>query len=119
MFGSFGACVEQIALMDCHHTSKLLFSGAWSFYNVFLLKVFLILLPADNFLLIFFSVPTFYILISLYSFNILPLRAPRARYLLPAGMACGQWQWSHYRPGELGELDGPRLVLMGSLNVRP
>ena len=29
--------------------------------------------------------------------------APRARYLLPAGMACGQWQWSHYRPDEVIE----------------
>ena len=45
--------------------------------------------------------------------------APRARYLLPAGMACVQWQWSHYRPDEVDERGGPCLSLMGTLSVRP
>ena len=44
--------------------------------------------------------------------------APRARYLLLAVMACGQWQWSHYRPDEVGERGGPCPALMGTLNVR-
>ena len=30
-----------------------------------------------------------------------PVRAaPGARYLLPTGMTCGQWQWSSNRPDE-------------------
>ena len=29
--------------------------------------------------------------------------ALRARYLLPTGMVCGQRQWLHHRPGEVGE----------------
>ena len=38
-----------------------------------------------------------------------PVRdASAARYLLPTGMACGQWQWPHiHRSGEVGERGGP------------
>ena len=48
-----------------------------------------------------------------------PVRAaPRPRCLLPAGMACGQWQWSHYRSDEVGGRGGLCPALMGTLNVR-
>ena len=49
-----------------------------------------------------------------------PVRAsPRARYLPPGGMACGQWQWSRYGADEVGERGGPCPALMDTINDRP
>ena len=72
MFASFAACVEQIVLIVITIQS---FYSPLPCLSKMCFQNLLLLLPAENLLLIF-SDPTFHISISHFSCNTLPLRVP-------------------------------------------